>query len=305
VNLHDCRVPYTVVSNRLLNPHLTPSALTVGLQAYRDKGLRPLEKASKYLTRHERRIYTETSEQLQQVGILEEGVDGELKLKDIVPEDRICVPSELGYSTWSSPETRTYLGLLSFARGKRSSFEVLTDFSSLADEAGTSLRSVKTAVPKLKERSLIRAVRVWRKGIHYAMLDPEGSGWELTEIGQFYQQRLDTIPVHTRYKDCLAQCDPRGHLAKTSGLGVSGYTVICPFCRSTKKTFRFTSLEEEDHWQCFNCRKKGDSVRLWTKLMWHADRDSFRTALATAGVADTAAAAIGEVVEDAVISEGE
>lgn len=88
--------------------------------------------------------------------------------------------------------------------------------------------------------------------------------------------RLNAVLIPDRYVFLLADYDPKRKLADCTG-PVRGYRVFCPFCNCRKDqqpTFSFTSEDDEDHWKCHNCRRSGDSYRLWARLSnWSVETD--------------------------------
>lgn len=279
VNLYDVKVPSFPLDRKILSPSLTPSALHLGVQAYRYRGLRDTEQAtrfaSRYMTKHERSMYADSVAQLERTDILnEEGKTQEIPLG----KARVYIPSELNYSQWNSGELRVYIALYQMVKGSHwHPFKLTEKLEEIAKVAGCSISSVQSALASLSRRKLIRYSTVWRKGTHIALLDPYNAEWDLSSLGEFYKNHMDNVPVVDRYRECLRVWDPRRRLHEPcTGLAI---TVVCPFCKGQEPSFRFDCREDRDEWTCHNCGKKGSSAYLWMKLKWNEDRDKWKSML--------------------------
>ena len=261
MNLFDCGIPYTSVSSLAFKTN-SKIAILAAIDAYKAGELLPTiphrQEHTAYRTRKRRDVQAE----LQRIRILTDG----LALEPIAPEARITLPSFCRYEGLSLAALKTYITCFSLCRYSREAFRFSATQEEMAGIARLSDRRLRDGLHELEQGRLILTRKVWRNPIVITMLDPSGeSAVELYSLGDFYRRRMDSIPVHDRYKTMLGPWDPRGQLKDVSG-PVANYQTRCPFCLSRESCLQFDSTDEGDHWVCHRCGLKGDSARLWVKL---------------------------------------
>lgn len=261
MNLHDCRVPYIALPIAVLKLH-TKAELLHAIEMYHantTESPSPLMRQTLFtgsMSIYQRRKRQDVLTSLERAGVINESEDKDafelLALKD-TPKDRITVPAQFDYSSFSLVALKTALACHTEARYSRTPFRFIARQRDLAKLAGVSEFRLRDALTELQRRHYLRAVKLWRQGTEITLHEP-GSDVPLFYLGEYQQQRVDVLPVYDRYKHLLAKFDPKQKLEQTSG-PVHGYRIHCPFCKcSTAPTFTFTSEEDDDHWKCFNCR---------------------------------------------------
>jgi hypothetical protein len=301
MNLFDCHVPYTQVSSRLLNRGVTKTTILAAVRVYRSKNTHMLTDETNRLSKWEREIVRESIQDLQRLGIITDSME----YVEPPLDERVCIPSDLKYADFTLAEIKLLIACYDMARGLWTPFTFMSDLNTLAEHAGISHKSVRTAIEKLEERQLIRTAKVWHKGTRFTLLDPSDllKGWDLVGVGQFYRDHMDDIPVHERYRVRLGNAlyDPKGRIGREAEDGVK---VFCPFCKpkgKRKPNFTFSSLSE-DRWACANCRRSGDSVRLWARLAPY--RDNWMTLMEKTGIdMTTRGAPLPHEADDHMIGE--
>ncbi|WP_172838361.1 hypothetical protein [Terriglobus roseus] len=228
------------------------------------------------MSSYQRRQRQDVLASLERAGVIAESYDTDayelLQLADTT-KDRITIPAQFDYSSLSLVALKTALACHAAARYSRTPFRFIATQRELAKQAGVSEFRLRTALAELQQKHYLHAVKLWRQGTQVTLHEP-GSDVPLYYLGEYQQQRVDTLPVYDRYRYLLAKFDPKQKLEQTTG-PVHGYRTHCPFCKcSTDPTFAFTSEEDDDHWQCHNCHRSGDSYRLWAMLSnWREDND--------------------------------
>jgi hypothetical protein len=280
MNLGDVFIPYQYIGSEVLKIR-TKSAVLMALELYRSADNTPLQRSVelKPKSRHERYRRTQLFDiqwELIRVGILSENLDC------IRPEETFMVPSQFNYGDLGLGELKTYLALFIRNKHSRTPFRFQTLREIIARDSHLTLRNSRNALRGLEQRGLIKVRQAWREGVTITLLDPMHGEVPLYEIGAFYRDNLNEMGVHERYRYLLKDFDPKHSLANMHS-PQRDYGVICPFCgggseAENKRRFRFNS--EDDHWFCHNCKRGGDSVRLWGRLYWRLKREEDRASRA-------------------------
>jgi hypothetical protein len=293
MNLHDCRVPYTVGSVRLLRLRSQVAYLSaldlfrkeVHVSVFskprgrsflpRDGTLVPgfpgyTGQYSPYLneslSRYQQRKRADVGLELERTGIAERDSLGTLRLLPVPKDERVCLPTRCNYADLTLGALKTLTALHSIVRFHRTGecFRETCTQQELAGAANLSERKLRDALTLLTSDGIrLLEVRKSRKpgqeGTRFTLLDPSGSGATLFDIGDFYRQMLDGLPPYDRYRICLDKYDTQSLLKETrpkaDGTGASLVRAMCPFCH-TDKSLRFTATTDKDSWTCFakHCR---------------------------------------------------
>lgn len=272
MNLWNCNIAYFVVSDRALDLSAKIPLLSA-LEVYKRNSTDILTD-SLGGSRYQSRKMRETRHKLVQKGILSES----LELLPIPPEHRIVLPRDLDYSSLIFGTLKTLLTCYSRTRYEREHFRFTMRQSHLAKNAGLSRERLGRSLRALQDRALIETAKIWKQGTRVTLLDPEmPSGCPLWYLADHYERRRNDIPVHDKYKTCLGQYDPRGSLQHSNG-AVLNYPVHCPFCKhkSPKPSMRINTAEDNDFWYCYACKRKGNSDRLFARMVWRIGKADWR-----------------------------
>lgn len=240
----------------------------------------------KTLTPYMRRQRADALADLERAGVLLESEEtDELEPLPLEGEGagRITVPAEFDYGSVSLAALKTMLACFRFARYSRRPFQFTTTQAELAKSAGLSERSVRDALRELERRYVIEQEKVWQKGTKITLCEPN-AGVPLFYLGEYQRRRLNVVPIADRYRYFLAPYDPKQKLGDVES-AVTNYKVFCPFCKSHKgrePSLKFTSTDEGDYWICYNCRRSGNSERLWAKMDNWRESTDWRTIMAGA-----------------------
>jgi hypothetical protein len=221
---------------------------------------------------------------LERAGVLQEAADSDsLECLPIAnqAEGRIVIPKHFAYEELSLTELKTAIACHAVTRYKRAPFRFTLKRAELAKKAGIAEWRIGAALKELESRHFLSTRKVWKVGTEIALKEPQ-SDTELYWLGYYQQQYVDTLPVFRRYSYLLKNYDPKGKLEQITG-DVRAYRVFCPFCKcrtDREPTFVFTCVDGEDHWKCHNCRRSGDSFRLWAKLSSWPQTTDWRAILA-------------------------
>ena len=251
-------------------------ALLAAVRVYRDESTATLIEDDQ-TSRYHRRKLSEVRWELQRRNVITES----LEMLETEREDRVALPRDCDYQSLSYAGLKTLIACYARARYSRESFRFTCTQDQLAKNAGLSPFRLRGALRQLESKELIATEKLWREGTRIMLLDPETrSGCPLYYLRQLYAERLDAIPVHDRYKTCLAQYDRRGHLGNIRE-PVSNYQVVCPFCTrpDPKGSMRINTGEDNDGWFCFKCKRSGNSARLWARLQWRIGKEDWRSVL--------------------------
>jgi hypothetical protein len=180
----------------------------------------------------------------------------------------------------SMSSIRVLLACYSLARYSRTPFQIELTQEKLATRAHVTEKSAREAMKQLQRERLITAEKIWKTGTRITLLDPE-SDTPLFYLGRYQQECRDRVPVFDRYKVLLQDFDPKNKLKDMQGVN-GRYQVHCPFCTTTGSSTSFAFDVEADHWCCYNCRRSGDSARLWVKQQPWIGRTDWRQMMSAA-----------------------
>jgi hypothetical protein len=274
MNLNDCLVPYKTVGIEVLALK-TQSAVLKALEVYGTQDCIPLIDRSLGSTSIDRqRRYQQTKLSDIRRELIRAHVVTE-DLEFIPPAETFMVPSQFDYSTLGFAELKVLFVCYMESKHSRTPFRFQVLRESIAEKAHLSLVPCRRALESLAQRKLILIEQKWREGVLVTLLDPLHGETTLYSIGKFYRDQMTVLPVHERYRYLLKDYDPRQALANMHS-PVRDYGLVCPFCyggsqAENKRRFRFNS--EDDKWFCHNCKRGGDSVRLWGRLYWRMKRN--------------------------------
>ena len=270
MNLHDCYMQYFEIPEAILTLR-SKTAVLIALEIYKSYS------GSKHSTvtlpessgpsSYRSRQLADIERELIEKGIVLESETGlklkSLEAKTLEKKNRLLLPFKFDYSVLTLTALKVLIAIYAEARYSRTPFQITRTQEEIAERAGVALWGVGKALRLLEEHRLLYTKKLWRENTQISLLDPE-SGTSLFHIGKFYREKLERTPVCLRYASVLYRFDPTGKLTPDSG-PMKGCSVNCPFCKSKKKTFRFDSTDDGDHWQCFNCRRSGDSARFYAR----------------------------------------
>jgi hypothetical protein len=266
-------VPYVALPKAALKLH-SKTDLLYAITIYRSG--RP-EALGPGLTPYQRRQQSESLARLERAGLLIESDDSDallpLPLAD-TPKGRIIIPAQYDYTRMSLVAIKAVIACHGAARyERRTPFRITVRRTDLAQTAGIAERRLRDALRELEQHHFIQLEKKWRAGTQITLCEPN-SDTPLFYLGDYYRMSRNAVPVCERYRFVLADLDPKGKLGATVG-PVTGYKVYCPFCRFRgSPTFNFTSTDDGDEWRCYNCRRHGDSDRLWVRFAnWRRDTD--------------------------------
>lgn len=265
MNLHDCHIQYFALPETVLTLK-TKTSMLAALDIYRSGSISVLDhKRTMY---RDRQLYEVKTELIEKGVILESEAGLQLQSLDMeadrsLAKHRLTMPFRFDYCVLTLTALKVLIAIYVEARYSHTAFRIERTNEEIADRAGVALRGVGKALTQLAEHRLLYTKKLWQKATQISLLDPE-SGTSLFHIGKFYREKLERTPVCLRYASVLYRFDPTGKLTPDSG-PMKGCSVNCPFCKSKKKTFRFDSTDDGDHWQCFNCRRSGDSARFYAR----------------------------------------
>jgi hypothetical protein len=283
MNMHDAGVLYIPLPASVLRVS-RKTELLHAIEIYRR---RTVEAASADLTPWQRRQRRESVTSLQHLGVLQESEENPEKLKPLVVDDsakeRITIPAEYDYGALSLVAIKTLLACHAHARYSRTPFRFTVKVADLAKLAQLSERRLRDGLQELQRHRFLTTEKHWRTGTRITLHEPN-SDTPLFWLAEYHRAKRNAVPVCDRYKYLLGAYDPKGKLASTVG-PVTAYKVTCPFCRSHRDgpTFNFTSTDEDDHWICYNCRRRGKSAYLWAKLSNWDQRTDWRSMLSEVG----------------------
>jgi hypothetical protein len=284
MNLHDLTIPYTHLSRKVLELRTKPS-LILALRLY---GGGYTERAlTQTWTPYRVRQHNTALRELEDRDIISGDFDGNGApfLNDIRDGERVTVPTEIPWDTFTLAEAKVIIACYREARYKRSPyFTVVTTLESLATVAGVSRRSAATALDNLQATGYLRATKRIAQGrgavgTTITLMDRESGATlhSLAVTNHEVGKRLLPIEI---YRIALAKYDPRNQVSDLRGY-ISGHQVICPFCLRPDRTFRFACTATEDQWKCFKCGKKGNAHSLYARLRFEMWKDeSFRVTVA-------------------------
>jgi hypothetical protein len=289
MNLADCRVPYIALPIAVLKLR-GKTELLHAIELYHFKTTdspSPLMRESLFagsMSPYQRRQRREVLSSLERAGVIRECEDSDafelLPLADTT-KDRITIPAQFDYASLSLVAIKAALACHAEARYSRTPFRFITKQVDLAKKAGITERRLRDALAELERKHYLRAAKKWRDGTQITLHEP-GSDVPLYYLGEYQQQRVDVLPVCERYRLLLAKYDPKQKLVDIKG-PVRSYRVFCPYCkchRDNSPTFTFTSEDDDDRWACYNCRRSGDSYRLWARWSNWPEQTDWKTIIA-------------------------
>ena len=258
-------IAYTEISRDLLLLH-TRAAILEMLRVYAGE-YAPGD--VKCLSPYQSRKHRETLAELHHAGLIV--LERDIPAKGDIPQDKlIAVPTNAPWPDLSFAEMKTYIALFALSRHSRNPwFRFVGLHERLAEVARLSRKAVGIAVTSLVSKGLLQQWVVreegqrWASGTAIQLLDP-GSGASLNDVAWTLLNKLNTLPIITKYK--LALKDVAPEIEELTGY-TEGFKIFCPFCKKPeKKTLRIkiTHLDDRDtdEWFCSNCSRHGDATKL-------------------------------------------
>jgi hypothetical protein len=288
VNLHDCRVQFFGLPESILRLD-TKTSLSTAVEVYKSGCTLPLQ-PHKGETSYRARQLADVTRVLVERGVLREPENRQVELVSLdmeadrsIAKERIVMPYAFDYALLTPTALKVIIACHSLTRYRRTPFRFTVTNERLAEHARVADRRIGRALKELEAHWLIKTKKQGRTGTQITLLDPE-SEVELYYLGIFHLRRMNGLTPAERYNIILEKFDPKGTLSSGSSSEMTGYSVHCPFCttKGSATTFRFRSDDGEDHWACYNCRRSGDSARLWARLEPWIQTTDWRTMMRSA-----------------------